>query len=321
MSKVLILTNKYTENIIKYYYEKILDNEVTVLTDVCDEGFTYKDYSKECIINNIMYASENNYDIALNFNEECISYDSKVRLYNLNNRFLHDYKIIKKINSNIKFIKYVRYFINIKIRILITLKLYSMISKKIGYEIRKGSLDKIRKSIDKNIYKTKNIFKFMRDYFNYKKRIDSIYLDRPKNCKNILVLSNNYIPNEYYHNFDIEKSLSNKNMISNRYYKELYFNFISNKYHKFKIRKYCKYNLGSNVIDNIYYINNLKYDGVIFLQSKMNVKDESTRLILLNICMKKNIPFITIIFSGDTSKFKIENTVNALSDMIKINIK
>ena len=62
-------------------------------------------------------------------------------------------------------------------------------------------------------------------------------------------------------------------------------------------------------------------DGIIFIKQEGNKQDISTSIILDNVCNKNNIPIINLNYNDSISELKIENNINVLYDLIKINNK
>ena len=232
MNKKVIGIPSFNDNdlCIKYLIEHLTNYEVIeVLPDKKQIDMVEK-YSSKFIcssLKNILASNiaslDNNAEILININTKCnsnlffeyqneilknLNYDYK--LYILNKNHIKEiYKILKKLNPEIKIIKFLYYYIlsKIIIKFICTFEIY--IKKNIGFEIKKGSFERIKKSFVSNFYKSENIIILFKYYFKYRKKLKSVLLDKPKNCKKIYMLDNGY---KYSDNYYIEKELSKLNM-------------------------------------------------------------------------------------------------------------
>lgn len=326
--KACILIDEFYGNSVKKLLEEILDCNVKIISLEKDIN-NYINYEDTCYplrysLNGYIKELEDGCNIILsidNNKEHNFSYQCSLLKklgYEFDHVLLHnslkDYKKLKRINPNINIFKFIKCLIKINIDVYLLSKLKKNISNKIGYEINKGSFCRIEKAIKKNdISKT---------YFDYKNRINFLPIDKPKNTYKVLIISNNYIPNILFNNYYIECLLADKNIEVDRYYdyyeKE---NKLKLKYYLFRIRKYCKYNIGYNIIKNLYRVINNEYDGIIYLKPDGCASEVSSAIIIQNMCKKENIPLLFIKFNEQTKEEFIKNDINIFYDMIKINKK
>ena len=269
MNKKIIGIPSFNDNdlFIKYLIEHLTDYEVIeVLPDKIQIDMVEK-YSSKFIcssLKNILASNiaslDNNAEILININTKCnanlffeyqneilknLNYDYK--LYILNKNHIKEiYKILKKLNPEIKIIKFLYYYIlsKIIIKFICTFEIY--IKKNIGFEIKKGSFERIKKSFVLNFYKSENIIILFKYYFKYRKKLKSVLIDKPKSCKKIYMLDNGY---KYSNNYYIEKELSKLNMKIEYYKNSTYsssYKKLKNKFTSKKIKKICKYPLGND---------------------------------------------------------------------------
>ena len=64
---------------------------------------------------------------------------------------------------------------------------------------------------------------------------------------------------------------------------------------------------------------NCEYDGIIFIKQEGSIVDESTSIILENICNKEGITMINLNFNESINKINIDNNINMFFDMINTN--
>lgn len=312
-NNIILLVEKYYSEPVRLIFEKMLSCNIYCLSNLED--------------NNYQKIIDNDYNIIINYMNNSIinilKQDGyKFKVYNITNNNINNYKVIKKINNKINIFIYIKYVILLYLTIYLINNLQKYIRSSIGYEINKGSFERIEKRINSTFTSKLNIISIIKNYFYYKGRLKEIYIDKPKKCLKIEILSNEYIFNKLYYDYTIENLLSNKNMKCDRYIGKTYINKIIKKYYMYKIKKYCKYDIGSNSIKNIYKVKkalNLKYDGIIFISNDENIIDECTSLIIESICKKENMPMINIKFDNNINKLYIDNNINMLYDLININ--
>ena len=301
MTSIYLLIDDYYKEPLKNIFERLLDYKIYCISD----------------INNQYEENENN--IIINYNN--ISFFKNKKEYILTNNLIKNYKILKQINSKIDIFKFIRYYTLIDLTIFLINQIQKYIRSNIGFEINKGNFERIEKSFNKNLTKKLTIYSILKEYKYYIKRFKNIKLDKPKKCINIGILSSSYIPSKLYYDYTLEKMLSDKNIICNRVIGKPYFSDLFIKYHLYKIRKYCKYNIGNKVVNNIYVLKKLinnKYDGLIFIKSN-SIEDISTSLLIDSICSKEKMPMISLNYDEKINEINIENNINVFYDLIKLN--
>jgi len=229
------------------------------------------------------------------------------------------YKLLENVYLNKK-INAIKKIIIIKIVKHMIDNFQKYIRSNIGFEIIEGSFERIEKSINDNLLLDLRIIIIIKKYYYYKNKLRNVSLDKPKNISNILILSNDYIDNKLYYNYFIEKTLGSKNITSKRNSISCNNSYLKNKYYFMKVHEYCKYNIGKNIINNVYItLKNIRkdYKAIMFLKTNTN-EDISTYIILKRICDKESIPFVYLNFNENMCEEYIKNTIVALSDMINI---
>ena len=343
MNKKVIGIPSFNDNdlCIKYLIEHLTNYEVIeVLPDKKQIDMVEK-YSSKFIcssLKNILASNiaslDNNAEILININIKCNSnlffeYQNEIlknlnyeyKLYILNKNHIKEiYKILKKLNPEMKIIKFLYYYIlsKIIIKFICTFEIY--IKKNIGFEIKKGSFERIKKSFVSNFYKSENIIILFKYYFTYRKKLKSVLLDKPKNCKRIYMLDNGY---KYSDNYYIEKELSKLNMKIEYYKSSTYsssYNKLKNKFNSKKIKKICKYPLGNDykIIKDILKKN---IEALIFVKPYNCSLEISKMKILEKICIIKEIPFMFLTVDCNFEPNDIQTRLCALNDMIKMNKK
>ena len=206
-------------------------------------------------------------------------------------------------------------------------KLDIYIRKNIGVELNEGSFDRVKKSMVISFSKTKGFIDLIKKYFYFKKKFKNIPLDKPKNCLKIGIVGMPYIFIDENSNYFIEKKLANMNIEVSKFPNETFL-FLSRplkeKYYLGKIKKYCKYSLGSNVISSIEkakILINKGYDGIIHIKSFGCTPEIGGMKILEKLCNDENMPLMFLNFDIDTSKVEIKTRLEAFYDMLIMNRK
>ena len=307
---IFILINSHYKKPFKIVLEKMFQNRIYEFVDVEFNKLSELSWFYNNRICLYEQGLKNGCNIILNYNDNDIMRYLKIKgydfkNYNISKNIFKNYRIVKKLNKKINFFKYCYYLILIFLIKYLLDNIQKYIIENIGYEIKKGNFERIEKLIEDNIVSKLNIITIIKKYYYYIERLRSINLDKPKKCLNIGIISNNFIFNNLYSDYTIERELSNKNMICRRYIP-----FFKND--KFLI-KYYRYLINKLI--------NGGCDGIIFLSEEGSIIDDNSYVLLEKISSKVGMPFININFNESTSKKNIENKINMLNDLIIMNNK
>lgn len=238
------------------------------------------------------------------------------------NGIMSIYKTLKKIDSKVSKIKYFYYILLTFLMINYMDKLDMFIRKNIGFEINKGNFDRVHKSMLNDFARTSGFFDLFRKYKRYKKRFKNITLDKPKNCIKIGIVGELYTSMEQYSSYYIEKELANMNIEVTRFTNVTYLlltkRFKEKRYLR-KIKKYCKYTIGADGMDNVARAKILidkGYDGIIHIKPFGCTPEIGAMKILQNLCNDENIPIMFLTFDSQTSEIGIKTRLEAFYDMI-----
>ena len=234
------------------------------------------------------------------------------------------YNVIKKINPKIKIFKYLYYLILSFLMIAFMDKIDFYIRKNIGFEINKGNFDRTYKAMLNNFSKTNGFIDLIKKYKRFSRKIKDIALDKPKNCLKIGVVGELYTSMEQFSSYFIEKELANMNIEVTRYTNVTYLllikRFMEKRYLK-KIKKYCKYSIGSDGMDNVarakILIDN-GYDGIIHIKPFGCTPEIGAMKILQNLCNDEKVPIMFLTFDTNTSETGVKTRLEAFYDMIQM---
>ena len=153
--KIMLIIDQYYNKPIKNILDKMFLCEVYCLSNV------EYDYNKELNYyfnqrtNTYKNGLDNGCNIVLNFNDDDIINLLKIKKYNfidykVSNNVINNYKIVKEINEKINFFKYIVYNYYIFLTIFLINRFQKIIRKNIGFEINKGSYERIENSFINN---------------------------------------------------------------------------------------------------------------------------------------------------------------------------
>ena len=338
MNKAFILTSKYYDSFIKDIFNKILNIEIFTIYNINEDimniynnlSIDNLDYNSKIDLSCLIYSLNNDCNIIIDYNNRFNKYidilkdlNYNFKYYNLNNNIINNYKIIKNINYNINIFKYIHYVIIKKLILHLIDNLQMYIRNNIGFEINEGSFNRIDKYISNNIYEKYNIFSILKRYYYYKSKLELIPIDKPKNTFKVGIISNQYINNELYYNYYIEKELSNKNISIRRYIDNNNYNKkIKGKYYLFNLINICKNNINYSITRNLYRISELinqEYDGILYIVKENDINDNISKIISSKLYKKYNIPIIYLVFNENINELSINNSIKVLYDMIILN--
>ncbi len=237
------------------------------------------------------------------------------------------YKTLKKLEPKLSKIRYIYYLFLTMLMIHYMDKTDIYIRKNIGFEINKGNFERINKSMLSNFSKTKGFIDLFRKYRKYKKKFRNITLDKPKNCIKIGIIGELYTSMEGYSSYYIEKELANMNIEVTRFTDVTYL-LITKRLEEKRLlkiaKKYCKYTIGADGMDNVaraIKLINKGYDGLIHIKPFGCTPEIGAMKILQNVCNDYNVPIMFLTFDSQTSEVGIKTRLEAFYDMITMRRK
>ena len=285
-----------------------LDKGATVLFQA-GGGCRYRYYAEvqETILKDLGY-NFTMYQIAekdhLRFNE---LYSTMLKL----NPYLTRRKLIKEIISTLL---YIYYLDNIDI----------YIRKRVGFEKNKNSFKKIKDDFIKKANIENSIIKLTRLYHKTKKELKKVEINKPKDTLKVGIIGELYTAMEPFATYELEKLLASYNIEIKRFTNLSYLLWqkkLIEKYMKFKVRKYCKYTLGADGLDNVYrvyWLKKHKYDGIIHTKPTGCTPEIGAMPIIMNIAKDNNMPIIFLSFDEQTGVEGLNTRIEAFYDLLKI---
>ena len=234
------------------------------------------------------------------------------------------YNTLKKLNPKLNYIKYI-YHLYITFRMINYMdKIDIYIRKNIGFEINKGSFDRVYESMKKELSNVKGLFKLRRLYKRYIKKFKNIKIDKPKNPIKVGIIGELYTSMEPFSNYFLEKELAKMNIEITRFTDATYLLF-TKRFSEKKLLKeagdYCKYNIGADGLENVartkMLINN-KYDGILHVKPFGCTPEIGAMKMIQNVCNDYNMPIMFLTFDGQTSELGIKTRLEAFYDMLKM---
>ena len=311
--KTLELGNKYSPSTVCIPFKYNLGNFIESLNNGANILFTagggcrYRYYAEvtEKILRD------------LNYDFEFIKLISKD---NLNIKEI--YKIFKKLNPNLTLYNFLHTALYTFNFIWNTDKIDKKIRKNIGFEINKNEHIKLKTKMIKEYQNTNSIIKINLLYFKYKYLFFKIKKNIPKNCLKVGLIGELYTSMEPYSNYYLEKTLASYNIQLKRFTNLSYLLWQKRFLKKFllwRTRKYCKYNLGADGLDNVYRTLNLinkKYDGIIHTKPFGCTPEIGAIPIIQKICNENNMPILFFSYDVETSNEGIKTRLEAFNDLL-----
>ena len=239
----------------------------------------------------------------LRFNE---LYSTMLKL----NPYLTRRKLIKEIISTLI---YIYYLDNIDI----------YIRKRVGFEKEKNSFKKIKDNFIKKANKENSIIKLTRLHHKTKKELKKVEINKPKDTLKVGIIGELYTAMEPFATYELEKLLASYNIEIKRFTNLSYLLWqkkLIEKYMKFKVRKYCKYTLGADGLDNVYrvyWLKKHKYDGIIHTKPTGCTPEIGAMPIIMNIAKDNNMPIIFLSFDEQTGVEGLNTRIEAFYDLLK----
>lgn len=238
--------------------------------------------------------------------------------------FKHLYKTFKKLNSKLNIFKMLHYFFMTILMIYFMDKIDIYIRSNIGFETKKNSFEQLQKKMYKEFIKIKNpIFLFL-CYKKYKKLFKNLPIHKPLNPLKVGIIGELYTSMEPFASYYLEKQLASMNIEVKRFTNVTYLLItkkLQTKKLLRKIKKYCKYTIGADGMDNVARAKMLaeqNYDGLIHIKPFGCTPEIGAIPILQRVSEDYKIPIIYFSFDNQTSTEGIKTRLEAFYDMLKM---
>lgn len=206
-------------------------------------------------------------------------------------------------------------------------KIDEYIRANIGFEEKKGSLEKKNEEILKKFSKVKSLFELRKIYKKEFKQLKKIKINKPKNHLKVGIIGELYTVMEPFSNYYLERELASFNIEIKRFTNVEYLLFKKARQVRKYLRhnkKYIKYRMGADACDNICHARWLcthKYDGIIHIKSSFCTPEIGAMPIISRVCNDYNVPVIFFSFDANTSETGIKTRLEAFYDMIEMRKK
>ncbi len=232
------------------------------------------------------------------------------------------YKMLKQINPNLKFKKFLYsfYFIYKEIGIIDEIEHY--IRGNIGFEVTEGEFEKVESQFHAELMKVETISQLNYVYKKYKNKFEQIPIKKPENCLKVGVLGEIYVLMEPFSNYYIEKELAKCGIAIKRYVNLTYL-FFSKEHKRNRILKqakpYLRYDIGADGTDTIAHAKELAekgYDGVIHIKPFGCMPEINGIPVLNKISQEFKMPILYFSFDSQTSETGVKTRLEAFYDML-----
>lgn len=236
--------------------------------------------------------------------------------------FKEAFSIFKKLNPTLTRREFLKEIIATLLYIYYLDSLDSKIRKVVGFEKQNGSFLKLKKRFISECNTAKGIFSLTKIYRNTVRRLKTIPIDKPKDCLKVGIIGELYTAMEPYSNYELEKTLASYHIEIKRFTNVSYLlwqkKFLG-PYMKFRVRKYCKYTLGADGLDNVYridYLKRHKFDGVIHTKPTGCTPEIGAIPIMIKEAKDLHIPITFFSFDEQSGLDGIKTRLEAFYDLL-----
>lgn len=234
------------------------------------------------------------------------------------------YKFAKKLNPKLNPFNFVYHALNTIIMIVCMDKLSKYPRENMGFELEKNSFKKTEQNFLNELKDLKQTpLKIIKNYFKYKKRFQSIKINKPKNCIKIGIVGELYSIMEPFCSNHIEQKLANYGIEVHRFTTLTYL-LIQKKFNIKRLlkkgKKYLKYHLGADATESVVLSMQLaqkNYDGIVHIKSFGCTPELNAMTILEKISNDYDIPIIYFSFDSEDSDVAVDTRLEAFYDMLK----
>lgn len=237
------------------------------------------------------------------------------------------YQIMKKIDPMFSVFKGIYYANITKNMIKYMDQIDHYIRENIGFEVNKGSFEKLKNEMLKEFSKVKTCYKLKKIYRYYQEKIKKVAIEKPRNPIRVGIIGELYTVMEPYSNYELEKSLASMNIEIKRFTNVYYLLFEKHK----EVKKYLKdassyitYQMGADAADNIGRAKELcedGYDGIIHIKSSFCTPEIGAMPIIAKVCADYSVPILFFSFDSSTSEVGIKTRLEAFYDMLEMRRK
>lgn len=232
------------------------------------------------------------------------------------------YKEFKILNKDLSFFKFIYTFILTFFYILYMDKIDVLIRKNIGFASDKNDFINLQKKMYEEFSKCNHLSSLTKCYLKYKRRFKKLKISKPKKCLRVGIIGELYTSMEHYSSYYLEEKLASMNIEVKRYTDLSYLLFKKALLRKHILRvskRYCKYTLGADGLDNVYRTIKLSknYDGIIHTKPFGCTPEIGAIPIIEKVASEKKIPIIFFSFDSNTSEEGMNTRIEAFYDLIK----
>ena len=232
------------------------------------------------------------------------------------------YHIFKDLNKSLTFHKFIHTALITFFYIYYMDKIDVIIRRNIGFANNKNDFLTLQKNMFKSFSSCNCLISLTFNYFKYKRRFKRLKISKPKNCLKVGIIGELYTSMEHNSSYFLEEKLASMNIEIKRYTDLSYLLFFKGLFTKHMLRvskKYCKYTLGADGLDNVYRTIKLskKYDGIIHTKPFGCTPEVGAIPIIKKVAAEKNIPIIFFSFDNNTSVEGMNTRLEAFYDLIK----
>lgn len=252
----------------------------------------------------------------LGYQFEFIKLTSKDKLY-----IKEVYHTFKRLNSNLSFFRFIHTFIIVLFYIFYMDKIDGCIRKRIGFEVKKNSFRLLEEEMFTSFSQCHSLVHLTFTYFKYRKKVKKIPIHKPKNCLKVGIIGELYTSMEPFSSYFLEEELAKMNIEIKRFTDLSYLLWkkkLMIKHMLRKTKKYCKYTLGADGLDNVYRTIKLakKYDGIIHTKPFGCTPEVGAIPIIKKVSQDYHIPIIFFSYDSELSNEGIITRLEAFYDLI-----
>lgn len=239
-------------------------------------------------------------------------------------RFKEMYGLLKELNPKLK----KRTFIHEILMAFFYLKYLDeaedMIRKRVGFEVQKDSFKTLKEDFLNECDGCKSLFKLRRTWRKYRRKIKKVPINKPKDCIKVGIIGELYTAMEPFATYELERMLASYHVEIKRFTNLSYLLWkkpLLIPYLKWRSKKYCKYTLGADGLDNVYrtlWLKRHHYDGIIHTKPAGCTPEIGAMPIIMKAAKENEIPIIFLSFDEQTSSEGLKTRIEAFYDLLYV---
>lgn len=234
------------------------------------------------------------------------------------------YSLLKGLNNGLKKRKFIHELLMALFYVKYLDEAEDMIRQRVGFEVKKNSFKKLKDEFLDDLDKCNSLFKLRKTWRKYRRKIKKVPVKKPKDCIKVGIIGELYTAMEPFSTYELERMLAKYHIEIKRFTNLSYLLWkkpLLAPYVRWKSKRYCKYTLGADGLDNVYrtlWLKKHNYDGIIHTKPVGCTPEIGAMPIIMKAAKENEMPIIFLSFDEQTSSEGLKTRIEAFYDLLYV---